>query len=935
MKRKYFGLLLLIISLTVNLFAQANLNQSIPADPNVRTGKLKNGLTYYVRKNSKPENKVEFRLAINAGSVLERDDQQGYAHFLEHMAFNGTKNFKKNEIVSYLQSIGVDFGADLNAYTSFDETVYMLSVPTQKKELLDKGLLVMQDWASGITLDPEEVKKEQGVVLEELRLGKGADQRMRDKYFPYLFYGSKYANRLPIGKKELLENVNYKALKDFYEEWYRPDLMALIVVGDVNVDEIEAKIKANFSAIKAKRKGKPRPVIQIPDHKETFVAIEKDKEAQLTIAQILYKKPALKVKTQADYRQSIVRSFFSSMLGARLDEIRQSPNPPFIFAGMGFGGFTRTKGSYSMFGASTPENIKNAMSVMLLENKRVKEFGFTQAELNRQKETYLKALENSYKERDKTESRLIVGQYVGSFLTNSVSPGSEFDYQFGKAVVPTITLAEINALAKETTSEENRVAIITGLDKEGIKYPTKDEVLNLMKEAEVAQLKPYTETVVSEPLVANLPVKTSVAEEKTNSKFGVTYWTLSNGIKVVLKPTDFKADEIIMRGFSPGGMSLISNEKALSGSFTTGLVGESGVKNLSKVQLTKMLAGKRAVVSLSIGELFENVSGTSTPEDLETMLQLVYLKFTGVNFQKPVFDSFLTQQKMFLPSLMASPENYFFEEMSKIQNEGNPRYFSPLDLKVLEKVNFEDAKSIYEDRFSDASDFTFVFIGNFENEKVKPLILKYLGNLPAKNRKEEGKDLGYRPPTGKIEKVFKKGLEQKSLVEIEFGGDAKYSRDENRSLTALGELLTIKLTEILREEKSGVYGVGAGGGISKLPYERYSFSISFPCGPENVDSLIKAALDEVRKIQNGQIDDKDVAKVIETRLVRTREQFKQNNYWYSLIYNDLVYGNELLNLEETEKRILAITKEDIQKAAQKYLKIDERQQFVLMPEAGK
>jgi zinc protease len=588
-----------------------------------------------------------------------------------------------------------------------------------------------------------------------------------------------------------------------------------------------------------------------------------------------------------------------------------------------------------MFAATTPENLKQTISTVLLENRRVQQFGFTQTELDRQKENYLKSLENRYKERDKTESRNFADQYVAGFLNETTTASIEFNYEFGKQIVPTITLEEINALAKETTSDANRVAIVTGVDKEGVKYPTKEEILGLMKEAESAELKAYTETVVSEPLVAELPTGAKILEEKRSEKFGITYWTLSNGIKVILKPTDFKADEIIMRGFSPGGLSLVSNEKALSGSFFSGIVSESGLKNLSKVQLTKMLAGKKAAASIGISEMFESASGSATPQDFETMLQLLYLKLTDVNFQKPVFDSYITQQKMFLPQLLASPESYFYEEMGKMINQNNPRYFSPFDLKVLEKVNFEDVKAIYQDRFSDASDFTFVFIGNFENEKIKPLILKYLGNLPSKNRKETGRDLGYRPLSGKTEKVFRKGLEQKSLVEIIFRGDAKYSRDENRSLTALGELLNIKLIEILREEKSGVYGVSAGGGISKLPYEHFMFSISFPCAPENVDSLINAALNEIRKIQNGEIDEKDVAKVRESRLVRTRESYKQNDYWYSLIYNELVYGNDILSQEETEKRINAITKEDLQKAAQKYLKIDERQQFVLMPEDKK
>jgi zinc protease len=932
MKQKFALLLFFVVILSANLFAQVDLNAPLPADTKVRVGKLPNGLTYYIRKNAKPEKKVELRLAINAGSVLERDDQQGLAHFLEHLAFNGTKNFPKNELVSYLQSIGVSFGADLNAYTSFDETVYILPIPTDKPELLDRGFQVLEDWASAITLDQAQIDKERGVVLEELRLGKGAEQRMRDRYFPMLFYGSQYAKRLPIGQKQILENFDRQALVDFYEEWYRPDLMAVVAVGDLDVDATEAKIKSHFGKIVAKRPIKTRPTFEIPDHKESFTAIETDKEASLTFVQMIYKKPAAKVQTKADLRRETVKNFFGGMLSARLDEIRQSPNPPFIFAGMNFGDLLRSKSSFTMFGVTTPENVKQTINTMLLENRRVKEFGFTESELKRQKENYLKSLENRYNERAKTESGNWAMQYVGSFLNENASPGIEFEYEFGKAIIPTITLAEVNALAKETTSEENRVAIVTGLDKEGIKYPTKEEISAQMKDAEVAKLEPYKETVTSEPLVGELPATAKIVAEKKNEKFGVTYWTLSNGVKVVLKPTDFKADEIIMNAFSPGGLSLISNEKSLSANFAAGVVGESGLKKLSKVELNKSLAGKKVFVSVGMNEMFETVSGNSTPQDFETMLQLTYLKFNSVNFQKPVYDSFITQQKMFLPSLIANPQTFFSAEVSKFINQKNPRFFTPFDAGIFDKISFEDAKAIYAERFSDASDFTFVFIGAFENEKIKPQILKYLGNLPTLNRKETGKDLGYRPLTGKVEKVLKKGVDQKSVVEIGFSGETKFSRDENNSLGALGELLTIKLIEILREEKSGVYGVGARGAILKLPYERFYFSIGFPCGPENVDALIKAALDEVKKIQNGQIDEKDVAKVREARLIRNREAYKQNAHWSSLIYNELTNGVEMLNEQETEAKINALTKEEIQKAAQKYLKIDERQQFILMPE---
>lgn len=932
MKRRSLHVFLSFLFLAAVAVAQVNLTSPIPTDPNVRIGKLSNGLTYYIRKNAKPENKVELRLAVNVGSTAERDDQQGVAHFLEHMAFNGTKSFKKNELVSYLQSIGVRFGADLNAYTSFDETVYMLSVPTENKELVDKGLLVLTEWASAITLDPEEIQKERGVVLEELRLGKGADQRMRDRYFGKIFKGSAYAERLPIGKKEILEKFDPKVLTDFYEDWYRPDLMAVVVVGSLDVDEMEKKIQAIFGSIKAKRKTKPVPVASVPDHTETLIAVETDKEASTTSAQLLFKKPAQRPKLIGDLRKGLVKSFFNGMLNARLDEIRQGPNPPFVFGGAGFGGFVRNKDAYSVFSITDPKSVKTALTVFLDENNRVKEFGFTPAEFERQKERYFAGLENSYKERDKTESNGFASSYVYHFLAANPVPGIEFQSNFGKAVVPTLTLKEINDLAKEAITADNRVVIVTGPEKPGVVYPTYDEILAVLKQSETAKLTPYVDNAVDEALVGELPANAKVTEESADPKFGLTYLTLSNGVKVVLKPTDYKADQVLMRAFSPGGLSLVADDKAYSGQYLSQVASESGLKKLSRVQLTKMLSGKRASASISLSDQFEYVNGNATPKDLETMLQLAYLQFSDVNFEPGAFDSFLNKQRKFIPDLITNPQTYFGNEVGKIMSQNHPRAYPFPTMEQLDKIKLDEIKAVYADRFADASDFTFVFIGNFEKEKLKPLLLKYLGNLPGKKRVESWKDLGIRPPAGKVEKTIRKGVDQKSLVQITFTGPAKFDRDEARSIAALGELLTIKLTEILREEKSGVYGVGAFGSISKIPYERSSFTISFPCGPENVESLTNAAIAEVVKIQNGQIDDKDIEKVKEARRVRAREDVKRNEYWALEISRSLLQGLDLYTLEELETRINAITKEDLQAAAKKFLKLDERKQFVLLPE---
>jgi zinc protease len=578
MKIRSLQLLLSLLFLSAVSVAQFDLSSPIPTDPNVRIGKLSNGLTYYIQKNAKPENKVELRLAVNVGSTTERDDQQGIAHFLEHMAFNGTKSFKKNELVSYLQSIGVRFGADLNAFTSFDETVYMLSVPTEKKELLDKGLLVLNEWASAITLDPEEIQKERGVVLEELRLGRGAEQRMRDRYFSKIFKGSTYAERLPIGKKELLETFDPKVLRDFYEDWYRPDLMAVVVVGALDVDEMEKKIQGSFGGIQAKRKTKAHREVFVPDHKETLIAIEMDKEASTTSAQLIFKKPVDRPKTLKDLRQQLVKQFFNGMLNARLDEIRQSPNPPFVFGGAGFGGFVRNKDAYTTFSITDPKNVKNALEVFLDENNRVKQYGFTTGEFERQKERYFASLENSYKERDKSESFLFADSYVSHFLGNNPVPGIDFRYRFANSVVPSITLKEINDLARDAITTDNRVIVVTGPEKIGVTYPTADEILALLKQSETTKLTPYVDNVVDEALVGELPETAKITNEKTDPKFGITYWTLSNGVKVVLKPTDYKADQILMRGFSPGGLSLVSDDKAYSGSYLAQVASESGLK---------------------------------------------------------------------------------------------------------------------------------------------------------------------------------------------------------------------------------------------------------------------------------------------------------------------------------------------------------------------
>lgn len=500
--------------------------------------------------------------------------------------------------------------------------------------------------------------------------------------------------------------------------------------------------------------------------------------------------------------------------------------------------------------------------------------------------------------------------------------------------MPTITLEEVNAFSKNTTSDNNRAVIITGPARDDAKYPAQAEVLVLLKESETARLTPYTETVGSEPLVKDLPATAKVTDERRDDKFGITYWMLSNGVKVVLKPTDYRADLISMHGFSPGGMSLVDTEKARSGMYFNSVVGESGVGDYSRIQLNKMLAGKQASASIGVDELFETVNGSSTPKDLETMLQLAYAKFTNTRLDKSIYDSVIGKQKTAISALTASPQVYFSEQVYKILSQNQPRAFNPYDLTNFDKARFDDIQAIYKDRFADASGFTFVFVGNFEPEKIKPLVAKYLGNLPTANRKETWKDWNVAFPKGPLDKTFKKGVDDKSVVQIYYTGDVVYDKDENRNLTLLGELLTIKLLEVLREEKSGVYGVNASGNITKIPSGKYVFTISFGCAPQNVASLVAATTAEIAKIQKGEIDENELKKVKEKRLVGIEETYKTNGFWMGIISSNLTQGNDILTQEEGNARINAVTKEDLQKAAQKYLKPEQRLQFVLLPETA-
>ena len=899
-----------------------NPKNPIPTDPNVKTGKLDNGLTYYIQNNPKPENKVELRLVINAGSILEDEDQLGLAHFMEHMCFNGTKNFKKNELVDYLQSIGVKFGAHLNAYTSFDQTVYILPIPSDDPEKLEQGFQIIEDWAHNALLTDEEIDNERGVVLEEYRLGKGADERMMQRYLPKMMYGSMYAERLPIGTKENLETFKYESLKRFYNDWYRPDLMAVVAVGDINVATLEAKIKSHFGHIKNPVNPRPRPSFDLPNHKETFVAIESDKEAPFSNVRLMFKdkvnsKPNV---TYADYRKSMVENLFSQMINNRLDEIRNGENPPFVYGFTYYGGtYARTKNAFQSQAMTSPTGQLDALKTLLVENERVRKHGFFEGEFNRAKKDIVARMERAFKDKDKMESGRIVGSYVNNFLEQNPIPGMEWRFNFTNSQLPTITLDEVNALIKDYIKEDNRVVILTGPEKDDLEKVNEAQVLELLNTVKTMDLKPYEDKAVATSLMTKTPAKGSIKEYKADEILGTTTLILSNGAMVTYKKTEFKNDEVLFDAFSYGGTSLYTDEEYLATNNANRGLTEAGINGFDKIELGKMMSGKIANVRLSIGTYSEGLSGNTTPKDLETLFQLTHLHFTALNKDEKAFRSYADKQKAFLGNLMSSPQFYFQNAMSEFMYGKSPRYTGFPTAEDMDNADYNLAYEKYKERFADASDFHFYFVGNIDEEKLVNLCETYLASLPGKGSNETYNVTDFRPLTGAHKKIIEKGEDPKSSVRMTYHGPTEYNEKEAHALTSLAEVLTIKLIEKLREEEGGVYGAGANARISNMPYDWYSFNISFPCGPENVDKLIAATLTEVDELVANGPTEKDLEKVKKAQILDYTEDLKTNRFWLSQLKNADYLKKDAHNILKFEEAVNGLTVADLHNVAKKYL----------------
>lgn len=908
----------------------------LPVDPTVRIGTLPNGIRYYIRQNKKPEKRAELRLVVNAGAVLENDEQLGLAHFVEHTAFNGTTHFAKNDLVKYLQSIGVRFGADLNAYTGFDETVYILPIPTDTARIVEQAFTILEDWAHGQVFDSTEVVNERGVVREEWRLGKGAGDRMLHQWLPIALRGSKYAERLPIGNEQSIMSATPARLRSFYKTWYRPDLQAVIAVGDFDPKQIEAQIRKHFASIPKAVNAPKRGLATVPANREPLIAIASDKEATSSDVDLTFKLPVEKTRTVGDYRRDLMERLYLTMLNNRLEEISQKPDAPFLGANASKGNFIgRSTDAFTLSANVKDGAIERGLEALLTEAKRVDEFGFLQSELDRAKQNMLRGYERAYAERDKTQSAAFVEEYVGNYLNAEPIPGIAYEYKLAGQLVPTITLADVNKLASGWITDENRIIIAQSPQKDSVKIPTRAELLAVFDRAARERVSAYTENLSGQALLARAPQPGKIVSGRAIPSVGVAVWTLSNGARVLVKPTDFKADEVLFGASSPGGTSLAADSAYMSAVLASQIVSLSGIGSFNLVDLGKKLAGTVASVSPAIAATSEGLNGRASPKDLETLFQLVYLSFTAPRLDTAAYQAFKNQVGPFLANRGADPDQVFSDTVGWTMSQHNFRA-RPITTATFAEVNPDSALAFYRTRFADASDFTFAFVGNLDTVALKPLVERYLASLPATHRSETFRDNGGAPPTGIVEKVVHKGVEPKANTILEFTGACKYAPETRFEIRALMELFQIKLNETLREQLGGAYSPSAGGSCARTPRQQYAITVQFNSSPDNVEKLTKSVFALIDSLKANGPTAADVAKVKE-QLTRTREvEVKQNGYWLVNLLGRDQAGEDIGGLLDVyDAMVKTVTGAQIQQAAKTYFNESNYARFVLLPENAK
>jgi zinc protease len=905
--------------------------EPLPMDAGVQIGTLENGVTYYIRANQEPPERAELRLVVNAGSVLEDADQLGLAHVVEHMAFNGTRNFERQEIVDYLESIGMRFGPDVNAYTSFDETVYMLTLPTDSAGVLEKGFQILEDWAWGITFDSLMVEKERGVVTEEWRLGQGAGTRLRDRQFPILTRRSRYAERLPIGTRESLATFDHEALRRFYEDWYRPDLMAVVAVGDFDADRVEALIEHHFGRIPPHPDPRPRREFGVPVHRETLFSVATDPELTNTSVNLYLKRQPKPWLTRAAYQDWIAESLATSMLVNRLSEYTQLPMSPFLDVSSFHGRFIRPLATHVLSVRTPNGGAERGLEMLLLEVERAGRHGFAQTELEREKREMLRSMQQRYAERDQTTSSSFAADYSAHFLYGGVPLDLDTEYELYRELIPQISLGAVNRKARDWSRASDRVILVSAPEREGLARPSHARIQRVIESSARRGVRPYEDAFSDLPLVASAPVPGEIVAEREIEEIGVHEWQLGNGARVILKPTRFREDQVLFAARSPGGTSLVDDEDYFAALTATAVVQSGGLGELSPTDLRKRLAGTIAGVGADIGETHQGLSGAASPLDLDILFQLIYLRFTAPRMDTTAFLAYQAQARASLANRSASPEAAFQDTLRVTLAQHHPRA-RPTSSEMFSELDLHRSFEIYRDRFADAGDFTFYFVGNFEPDSLRPFVEEYVASLPSLGRTQSWIDRGVRPPTGVVHRTVRRGLEQKAAVQLVFTGGFDFNRENIYALQTLADVLRLRLRENLREELGGTYGVDVRAAANHEPLPQYQFSVGFGSDPHRVDELVAAVFAEIERLHAEGVPESDLEKVREMQFRSREVDLRQNHFWLTQLLNYDRFGWELSQIPATPLRTTTITPQLVQEAAAAFLDPRNYVRVTLLPE---
>lgn len=927
-----------LLAFTVFLFVACNGGKNsnedlskklLPSDTAVITGVLENGFKYYIRKNKNPENKVVFYLANKIGSVQEDEKERGVAHFVEHMAFKGTENFPENEMINFLEKSGVKFGADLNAHTSYHETVYKLPLPSNENELLNKGLLILKDWASGIKMTQEGLETERNVILAEMRQREGLDQRIRMESLGPLLNGAIYFNRSPVGTKEVVKNVNLDQLKSFYKKWYRPNLQAIIVVGDIDPKEMENKIKSNFAGLKNPKGAPELKVIEIPkrteDHFQTII----DPEITNTTIQILHKFPSPKViKTELELRNALKISLFNSIISNRINDIRRGGEIPFLSASVKIETLYKGLSSASMNVTVNSEDSEKGVKTLFREIRKVKEFGFNEFEVERAKNSFIENQNHIFEESTKVSSQNFMNAYVEAFIHNTPYPSASYFHQFYSKQIETIGLEELNECIQYFLNNSNRDFYLLSFTLDGL--PQIDDLERWNDEVDKEIIENNDVEKSDKKLINNLPQKGQILQVEEDETLGITTWKLSNGAKVVLKPTPFRNDQILISSFSQGGTSLYSDQDFPSAIDAVGLLMRSGVGNHDLNSLSRILNGKIAKVSPYIGENYEGINAASSKKDLETTLQLIHLYFTAPKLDESYTSQILKETKDRVLKRNSKATNVYSDSIISILYNNHYRK-RPADAKRIEQINPNRSLEIYKERFANAGDFTFIIVGSFEIEVLKPLVEQYIASLPSSEKREETKFIQYQYPKGSFEKVIKKGKTDRATVNLMVDGVFQATSDLEINMTAIRDILKFRMFDRLRKKENEVYSPSIS--LSMIDYsKRYDLRVGFVCAPNQVGKLTQAVKEELQNLAKSGCSEEELQKFKQEIKASFDIQVKKNEYWLGQIEHHLKLNKNMIKIIQLDKEVDQVSKESFKKYASKYLSSNEIKTFILLPE---